>query len=284
MFIALLVCFSIRAEDRRTYFQVGSDICTPILVKCDNGKTYRVYSELMLNGFVQPRSATDCQGRSIVIPGSSYRSKSGEYHYRYYKFKTLYGSSGSSSSSGTYDRNGSYNRSTYNSAQAMGNALVHTIFGLGGGNTGDAYPALRAELGVSRTYGDFVRLRYSGHGFNMFGGVGKDFLFDSKRKDHILWHAGIGSYFAFGADSRNPLMDIGMALGFSNSCQNKGVDMTVDVDYTCWIGKWRRVGVFAGGAVGWGNFVETLDTNKENSVGGFAWNLKAGLTFRLASF
>lgn len=279
----IIACVGIRAEDVRTYLRVGGEVCAPILVKCSNGSTYKVYDEVVIEGLVTPRSATDCQGRDIVIPLSSYSSKSGEYHYRYYEFKTLYGSS----SSNTYNNNGSYNRSnssSYNAGQAIGQGLGSAIFGLGGGNEGKAYPALRGELGLSRTYGEFVRFRYSGHGFNFFAGIGKNFMLKDKPKDKILWHTGIGSYFAFGQDYDNPLMDIGLAWGFSNSCQNEGVDMTIDIDYTCWIGKSRRVGIFGGAAIGWANFVEAFDLDKGNAMGSFGWNMKAGLTIRLARF
>lgn len=273
----VLFCFGLCAEDRRTYFYVGSGICAPITVKCDNGRTYRIYDEMSLDGLVQPLSATDCQGRSIVIPSGDTSSKSGEYHYRYYTFKTLYG--GSESSYGSYDSG----NEDYSSAADIGKAVRQTIFGLGGGADGSAYPALRADFGISRTYGEFVRLHYAGDGLNMFAGIGKDFIYDSAYKDKILWHAGIGSYFSFG-DDYDPSMDIALAVAVSNSCLNKGVDLTINADYTYWIGSWRRIGIFCGAAAGYSDFGALFDVDNIENMGGFTWNVEAGITIRITNY
>lgn len=99
---AALIALSAMAEDQATYLIVGSNICSPITVKCSNGHTYKVYDQVRIEGLTQPREAYDCQGRQIVTPSGDTRTSSGYdgYHYRYYTFKTLYSSD---SSYGGYD-------------------------------------------------------------------------------------------------------------------------------------------------------------------------------------
>lgn len=84
-----LIALSAMAEDQATYLIVGSNICSPITVKCSNGHTYKVYDQVRIEGLTQPREAYDCQGRQIVTPSGDTRTSSGYdgYHYRYYTFK-----------------------------------------------------------------------------------------------------------------------------------------------------------------------------------------------------
>lgn len=58
-----LIALSAMAEDQATYLIVGSNICSPITVKCSNGHTYKVYDQVRIEGLTQPREAYDCQGR-----------------------------------------------------------------------------------------------------------------------------------------------------------------------------------------------------------------------------
>ncbi|UKI43034.1 MAG: hypothetical protein L6U16_07775 [Porphyromonadaceae bacterium] len=118
---------------------------------------------------------------------------------------------------------------------------------------GEAYPSLQALIGFSRCYGQNLRLRYTGSGCNVYGSIGKDWVCDSEFGDRILWNVGIGSYFAFGPGS-DPSMDIAAGLSCGQLAQYEKISLMIDVDYTFWIGRWRRVGLFAGGSFGWGDF------------------------------
>lgn len=68
-----LIALSAMAEDQATYLIVGSNICSPITVKCSNGHTYKVYDQVRIEGLTQPREAYDCQGRQIVTPSGDTR-------------------------------------------------------------------------------------------------------------------------------------------------------------------------------------------------------------------
>lgn len=271
------VSFNAFAEDTMT-FVAGSDVCTPITVSV-GGKSHTVYSSITVtqtNGTVR---ATDCNGRKLKY-NYEHRSGGGSSADTYtfhnaYDVDRDYGNSGSY---GGYD-----NSYSYNSARNAGRALGGAIFGLGGGADGDAYPSLQLALGISRVYGENIRLKYTGYGFHAFASVGKDFLLDSEFNDIILWNVGLGSYFAFGGNG-NPTMDISLGLSIGQQAQWEKLSLMIDVDYTYWIGRWRRVGIFAGGGIGWGSFTEMFNTEDYSTSGGFAWNIEAGITIRLANF
>lgn len=53
-----LIALSAMAEDQATYLIVGSDICSPITVKCWDGNTYKVYDQVRIEGLTQPREPT----------------------------------------------------------------------------------------------------------------------------------------------------------------------------------------------------------------------------------
>lgn len=163
---AALIAISAMAEDQATYLIVGSDICSPITVKCSNGHTYKVYDQVRIEGLTQPREAYDCQGRQIVTPLGDTRTSSGYdgYHYRYYTFKTLYSSD---SSYGGYDSSygNSYSRDREieESANRAGDAVRSGLSGLAGAasvyasyHDGEAYPGLSLVTGISRGYGEFA--------------------------------------------------------------------------------------------------------------------------------
>lgn len=269
-----LVSFSSFAEDTMT-FVAGDDVCTPITVSV-GGKTYSVYSSLTItqtNGTVR---ATDCSGNKLKYD-FGHRSSGGNSADTY-TFHNTYNVNHDSGRHGGYDNSGS-NNSAYRAGQALGGM----IFGLGGGGEGDAYPSFQVAVGISSAYGENIKLNYTGHGFHAYASIGKDFLFNSKFKRKILWNAGIGSYFAFGGNG-NPNMDVSLGLSIGQQAQWKNPSLMIDVDYTYWIGRWRRIGIFAGGGLGWGSFVDVFDTDDYSSNGGFAWNLEAGVLIRIANF
>lgn len=274
-FMIGIVSFNAFAEDTMT-FVAGNDVCTPITVSV-GGKSYTVYSSLTItqtNGTVR---ATDCSGNKLKYD-FGHRSSGGNSADTY-TFHNTYNVNRDSGSYGGYNNSDSYNNSAYNAGQALGAA----IFSLGGGGEGDAYPSLQLAAGISRAYGENIRLKYTGYGFHAYASIGKDFLFDSRFKRKILWNAGIGSYFAFGGNG-NPNMDISLGLSVGQQAEWEKLSLMIDVDYTYWIGRWRRVGIFAGGGLGWGSFIEVFDTDDYSTSGGFAWNLEAGIIIRIANF
>ncbi len=269
--------FNAFAESTMT-FVVGDDVCAPITVSV-GGKSYTVHSTLtikQINGMV---TARDCSGRKLKYEFATRGSVGNSADT--YTFHNTYDVDRDAGSNRNYDRYDNSDR--YQSARNVGTGVRNLIFGLGGGEDGDAYPSLQFTPGISRAYGENLRLKYTGGGGLVYASIGKDFLFDSELKDKILWNVGIGSYFAFGGEG-NPNKDISLGVSIGQQAQWEKLSMMIDADYTYWIGRWRRVGIFAGGGLGWGSFLEMFNTDDYDSQGGFAWNIEAGITIRLANF
>ena len=285
---AAAIALSAMAEDQATYLQVGSSICTPITVTCSNGRTYKVYDQgLRIEGLVSPREAYDCQGRQIVTPTGDTRTSSGYdgYHYRYYTFKTLYGSDSSYGYGNSYSRD----QEIEDSANRTGDAVRSGLSGLAGAASvyasyqdGEAYPGLSLVAGLSRGYGEFARLRLCHSGCQLYAGIGKDWLMDGENKDRLLWHAGIGFYFGLGGDYDDPSMDVAAGLTYAENAMYKKSSLTADISYTYWIGPWKRVGFTGGLSLGCGDFRELFNTDDVESEPCFAWGFELGIVLRLA--
>lgn len=282
-----LIALSAMAEDQATYLIVGSDICSPITVKCWDGNTYKVYDQVRIEGLTQPREAYDCQGRSIVMPLGDVKTKSGSngYHYRYYRFEMIYDSYESQGYGNSYSRD----REIEESANRTGDAVRSGMSGLAGlasvtaqYQDGEAYPGLSLVAGMSRGYGEFARLRLCHSGCQLYAGIGKDWLMDGENKDRLLWHAGIGFYFGLGGDYDDPSMDVAAGLTFAENAMYKKSSLTADLSYTYWIGPWKRVGFTAGFSLGCGDFLELFNTDDVDADPRFAWGFELGIVLRLA--
>lgn len=283
--VAICFCWISGFAQDKLIFIVGNNVCTPVTVKCA-GRSYTVYNTLEVD---RPSSsitvtAYDCEGNKLKYDyGSDSGTKNGRrYSISKYTFRPTYNyNSSSSSRSGGYNSGRSNGYDSGSSAYRAGQALGGLLFS-GTGGEGKAYPSLQMRLGESRGFGTFTTLRYTNRGFQIFGSIGKDFLFNSKYKDKITWNAGLGSFFAFGGGG-DPTMDIGLGLSVGQMCQYEKLSLTIDVDYTYWIGRWRRIGLFAGGSIGWGD-INYLGNNDPSRNTCFAWSLSGGVVIRLANF
>lgn len=266
---------SLRAESTMTFI-AGNDVCTPITVTV-GGNSYTVYGSLTIAQTDGTVTATDCSGYKLKYDYAS-RGNVGNSSNTY-TFHNAYDVNRDSNSD-SYDN--SNNSDDYDSASRAADGIRSLIFG-GNGGYGDAYPALSIMPGASYAYGENIRLRYAGHSFLAYASIGKDWLFDSDYKDKILWNVGIGSYYGFGGNG-NPNMDVSFGLSIGQHSRWEKLSLMIDADYICWFGRWRRVGFFAGGGLGWGSFTEVFNTDNYDSTGGFAWNLELGFIIRIASF
>lgn len=280
----MLSALSCWAQSTMT-FVVGNDVCTPITVTV-GGSSYRVHSTLTITSRSGTVKATDCEGYKLSYD-FGYRKTGNESHDTYTFHKTYDPNRPSDNTwrenSPYNSSNSSYNSAAYESGARAGQALGQAIFSLGGGEDGEAYPSLQLAPGISYARGENIKLRYTGYGFHGYGSIGKDYLSSNDYKDKILWNVGIGSYFAFGGDG-DPTMDVSLGLSIGQLSTWEKLSLMIDVDYTYWIGRWRRIGIFGGGSIGWGSFTEVFNTEDYESTGGFAWNLEAGIVIRLANF
>lgn len=282
-----LVSFAAKAEwYNEITFTVGRNASTPITVNY-GGRSYTVYNTLTINttGSTYSPSARDSDGNSLKYETKSSTQTKGSdtYHYYTYTFsgRSTYGSSSSgsyrsgSSSGGTYS--GGYDASS--TGAKIGQGLAYLTSSRAFDEEG-AYPGLHAAVGMSKGFGEFVRIRLAAGGFQVYGGVGKDWFFNGDNKDKFLWHAGLGGYVSLGEDNSR-WGDVSFGLTVAENAAWENLSLTFDMDLTYWIGRWRRVGVFGGGGIGWGDI---KDLGKDGHHTKFAWNLEAGVIFRIAHF
>lgn len=271
--------FHALAENTMT-FVAGNDVCTPITVNV-GGNSYTVFDYITITETSGTVMATDCSGRKLKY-SYEHRSSNGN-STDIYTFHNTYDVDRDSGSSGGYGYSEDYeysssNNNAYNLGRSLGRAIIYPR-----GDEGDAYPSLQLATGISRAYGENIKLRYTGHGFLAYASIGKDYLFDGEFKDKILWNVGLGSYFSFGGDL-DPNMDLSLGLSVGQQAQWEKLSLMFDIGYTYWIGSWRRIGIFAGGGLGWGKFTEVFNTDDYDSHSEFAWNIEAGIIIRLANF
>lgn len=131
-------------------------------------------------------------------------------------------------------------------------------------------PYLGLDLGASVFYGEFARLIFATgnvSGFYLYGGVGRDILFDRINSDKLLWHAGAGMRYSFDRDH----VSMGVVYGENPLCYNQGV--LLEFVWHRYFGNSRRIGMFAGGGVGLGDFGANEPA--------FVWDAQIGISVKL---
>ena len=131
-------------------------------------------------------------------------------------------------------------------------------------------PYLGLDLGASVFYGEFARLIFATgnvSGFYLYGGVGRDILFDRINSDKLLWHAGAGMRYSFDRDH----VSMGVVYGENPLCYNQGV--LLEFVWHRYFGNSRRIGMFAGGGVGLGDFGANEPA--------FVWDAQIGISVKI---
>lgn len=289
LFATLVVCLMPALTHAEWYnnitFVVGSDESAPITVRYD-GRTYKVYQSTTINttGNTYTPSATDANGNSMKYEVSSSTESRGSDTYHNYRY-TFYprNSYSSDNSGGRYNRgnggNSSSNSSWADTGARIGSGLAY-VTATRSFTEGGAYPGLHANVGFSKGYGEFCRLRLAAGGFQVYTGVGKDWFFNGKNKDKFLWHAGLGGYLSLGEDYAR-WGDVSFGLTVAENAAWENLSLTFDFGFNYWFGRWKRVGLFTGAGIGWGDI---KDLGKEGHHTKIAWNLELGISFRLAKF
>lgn len=287
-FFLLLTCIILCAmasiaEDTMTFI-VGNNVCTPITVRV-GGNSYTVYSSVTISQVNGTVTATDCDGRKLKYEyGNDSGTKNGRrYSHSTYTFRNTYNASDNNRNSSGYNENSNYNSGGgYNYSEAgarIGQGLAHATSSRAF-TEGGAYPGLHANMGLSKGFGEFLRLRLAAGGFQVYGGIGKDWMFNGINKDKFLWHAGFGGYLSLGPDFSR-WGDVSFGLSVAENAAWENLSLTLDVGFNYWFGRWKRIGVFTGAGIGWGDI---KDLGKEGHHTKTAWNLEAGISFRLARF
>lgn len=152
----------------------------------------------------------------------------------------------------------------------------------------DGYPNLQFQVGASRAYGEFARLKWcmgGATGYVLQGGIGKDLIFNMDNSGKTSWHAGMGYYI-----SEQGCFDTTFGLNYAETPVTEGGSLNFDLYYTYFFNRGRfcrcrrqyshdrwPYGIFFGGSLGIGN-LKGMDKDKK---GKFIWDIQVGITIAL---
>lgn len=130
----------------------------------------------------------------------------------------------------------------------------------------EPYPGLYIAAGVSRTYGEFIRLRrcFASH-LHVYGGIGMDLLMNGTNKHRFLWHAGVGYYTTLD----DGFKDIAASVTIAESAVHRNLTLTLDVGYTHWLGEDNPIGLTGGVNIGIGGVTKMFSGTTPTLVWGF---------------
>lgn len=131
-------------------------------------------------------------------------------------------------------------------------------------------PYFGVELGWSHFRGEHIGLKAALMGFNVFGGIGKEWIFSNHADKSLLWYAGCGYYFGDIYDGSGE-SSIDITVGQTPVCHDIGIMGSLSMGY--FFGETKRFGVKGTLGVGAGN----LDQDSPK----FIWEVGAGIIIKL---
>lgn len=271
LLIALIAPLSLLANPTKagieaTYFTVGGEVRTPITVSCSNDSTYTVAdSGLRIDTLVYPMYADDNTGHSLVLPEAVIIHGDG-YIFAYYNLTTYHYTAMRPKKLGHRVRTISYRDKWF--PNEISPFLLVECWPL------EPYPGLYIAAGVSRTYGEFVRLRrcFDSH-LHVYAGFGKDWLMNGANKHRFLWHTGVGYYTMLD----NGFKDIAASVTIAESAVHRNLTLTLDVGYTHWLGEENPIGLTGGVNIGIGGVTKMFS----GSTPGLVWGFEVGIVIPL---
>lgn len=145
-----------------------------------------------------------------------------------------------------------------------------------------AYPNFTFQAGMSRVHGEFIRGKacLGGRtGYVLYGGVGRDWIFNPRNSDYIgpdakslAWHAGMGFY---GGDLNGETAtgEFALLLDYSETPMVNNGSLNFWIEGTWYFGARGHFGAFGGLGFSIGNFKD--DKPKANFI------FEIGLAYRL---
>ena len=275
------------------HFRCTDNICAPAKVKSNTlGTFYVYYDDTVVEGDLGYWEACDCNGNRIVtgMPYTHTQDNDEKRSDYYYVLDMIYtDSSTKSSDSNTgkeVERRGEGSNWKSTAAAGAGTAAAGLIAGglytaISDG-AGETYPNLQIQAGASHICSEFLRLKWMlggsyGFGFVMFGGVGKEMIFDNKNYKlngkHIPWHVGLGMFYSPDGEYGDGTHDFTFGLSFAETPAVENYAMMVDLTWSKFFGESRRFGIFIGTGIGLGN-MERKDPE-------IMWDANVGITFKL---
>ncbi len=131
-------------------------------------------------------------------------------------------------------------------------------------------PYVGLELGWSHFRGEHVGVKAALMGFNVFGGIGQEWIFSNHSDKSLLWYAGCGYYFGDTYDGSGE-SSIDITVGQTPVCHDIGIMGSFSMGY--FFGDTKRFGVKGTLGVGGGN----LDQDEMK----FIWEVGVGIIVKL---
>mgnify|MGYP000009372590 FL=1 len=247
-----------RAGIKATYLSVGGEAHTPISVRCSNDSTYTVTdSGLRIDTLVYPVYADDYNGYALVLPEAIIIDDKDGYTFAYYNFTTRHT---------TALRQKALGHRVCTEKRRYGSAFDYYREAITRPVVCEPYPGLYIAAGVSRTYGEFIRLRrcFASH-LHVYGGIGMDLLMNGTNKHRFLWHAGVGYYTTLD----DGFKDIAASVTIAESAVHRNLTLTLDVGYTHWLGEDNPIGLTGGVNIGIGGVTKMFSGTTPTLVWGF---------------
>ena len=251
-----------RAGIKATYLSVGGEAHTPISVRCSNDSTYTVTdSGLRIDTLVYPIYADDYNGYALVLPEAIIIDDKDGYTFAYYNFTTRHTTALRQKALGHRVCTEKYRHK----GKLLGDLGLHWESLCPPGPL-EPYPGLYLAAGVSRTYGEFIRLRrcFASH-LHVYGGIGMDLLMNGANKHRFLWHAGVGYYTTLD----DGFKDIAASVTIAESAVHRNLTLTLDVGYTHWLGEDNPIGLTGGVNIGIGGVTKMFSGTTPALVWGF---------------
>lgn len=126
-----------------------------------------------------------------------------------------------------------------------------------------AYSNLTAQVGLSRVHGEFIRAKacLGGQtGYVLYGGVGRDWLFDAKNEKYLGpnakklgWHAGLG-YYGGDLNGETATGEFSLMMDYAETPMVNNGSLNLWLEGTWYFGVGGHLGAFGGLGYSIGNF------------------------------
>lgn len=230
----------------------------PYLSDVPTTRTYTVTdSGLRIDTLVYPVYADDYNGYALVLPEAIIIDDKDGYTFAYYNFTTRHT---------TALRQKALGHRVCTEKRRYGSAFDYYREAITRPVVCEPYPGLYIAAGVSRTYGEFIRLRrcFASH-LHVYGGIGMDLLMNGANKHRFLWHAGVGYYTTLD----DGFKDIAASVTIAESAVHRNLTLTLDVGYTHWLGEDNPIGLTGGVNIGIGGVTKMFSGTTPALVWGF---------------
>lgn len=141
------------------------------------------------------------------------------------------------------------------------------------------YPNVGIEMGISRFFGEFARFSLAAgkmSGFHLFGGIGKNWIFDFVNDEKLAWHVGMGTYISWGgwaSEANNQAIKLDLSIGETPIVINKALHCGMNYEY--YFGEKTIFGIFGGLGFTLGNFKAKKPV--------YDWDFQIGIGIKLWS-